>query len=236
MDARLLAFRKLYNIVKNSDTTDVTQNALLFSTLVYFSDDFIHKIADDLGAKVYVVLTNDLKAIHVTFQADEYVAFRGTEFSRWSNTKRVLNFIPKKNALGRKVHRGFLMAFYDLQRKLDYLISNPKSVIFTGHSLGGALSVLSAEFYGGVAISFAAPKVFFNENVKTKISHVGYRIEGDPVPSLPPAFFFMDWSLPIPVFAWRYKEKYFNFFKYHHVSKYIEHLMDIIDARNNNKA
>lgn len=235
MDARLLSFRKLYDVIKDSAESDVTQNSLLFSTLVYFSDDFIAKIGQELGAELHIIQVNGLKSIYITFKGNRYLAFRGTEFSLWSNTKRIFNFIPKRNPSGRKAHRGFVMAFADLKKYIDPLIFNPKSVIFTGHSLGGALAILAAEHYEGYAITFAAPKVYFNENVKNKISHVGYSVQGDPVPMLPPTTFFMEWSRPIPQFLWKCKEKYLNLFKYHHASVYIEHSLGITNAGSKSK-
>lgn len=233
MNARLLAFRKLYALIKAGTVSDIHMNALMFSTLVYFSNEFINKIASELSVQtLFVVEVNGIKALYVKFHGNWYVAYRGTEFSMWSNTKRALNFLPNRNEYGRKVHRGFLMAFNDIKKKLDPLIFNPKSVIFTGHSLGGALAILSAEHYGGSAITFASPKVYFNENVKHKISHLGYSMWGDPVPMLPPTTFFMKWTRPLSQFVWKYKEKFGNIFKYHHLSVYIEHALEIINARN----
>lgn len=237
MDARLLSFRKLLKVIQDSTSSDIISISLLFSTLVYFSDEFITKISDDLGVEnLHILQINGLKALYLTFKGNRYVAFRGTEFSLWSNTKRIINFLPKKSPSGRKAHRGFLMAFADLKTLIDPLIFNSKSVIFTGHSLGGALAILGAEHYEGGAVTFASPKVFFNENVKNRISHVGYSIQGDPVPMLPPTTFFMEWSRPVPQFLWKYSEKFTNIFKYHHASAYIEHSLGFINAGNQGKS
>lgn len=237
MDASLFSFRKLFKLVKTTSNSDITQTALLFSTLVYFSNEFILKIAQNLGIESLNILeVNGLKALYLTYNGNRYVAFRGTEFSMWSNTKRILNFLPKRNPAGRKAHRGFVMAFADLKKLIDPLIFKPKSVIFTGHSLGGALSILAAEHYEGYAITFASPKVYFNENIKNKISHVGYRIENDPVPLLPPTMVFMEWSRPALQFVWKPKKKFLNFTKHHHLSEYIENVLGLINERNNSKA
>lgn len=232
MNIRLLAFRKLYAIIKDTPTIDATNVSLLFSTLVYFSNEFIEKIAAELGAEfLHIQETNGLKFLYVGYKAQHFIAFRGTEFSMWSNTKRVLNFIPKKGLLGRKAHRGFIMAFADLKRKIDPLIFRPKSVIFTGHSLGGALAILGAEYYGGSAVTFASPKVYFNEHIKSSISAIGYNVTKDPVTLIPPTTFFMKWSRPVPQILWKTTERFVNFFSYHRVSTYINHTLELLNER-----
>ena len=234
MDTKLLAFRTLYNKVKDQQHLDMTLTTLMFSTLVYFSEDFIYKIAGEIGAtEVTVQQVEGIRFFSLKYRGEQFVSFRGTEASLWSNWKRILNFIPKRSYGNRKAHRGFIMALEDCQNLLIPLINQSKSVIFTGHSLGGALAILATERFGGTAITYASPQVFFREKVLNKISYIGYRVIGDFVPHLPPTILFLDWSRAKPEFWTAYKSWFINPFGYHRVSTYITVMMEYIDATSN---
>lgn len=234
MNTSLLKIRNLIKLVNDTTGENLTYHhstaALLFSALVYFSNDFIIKIAVDIGAEqLKIASLNGLKCIHIRFRGQNFVAFRGTESSLYSNWKRILNFLPKKTMTGRKAHRGFVMAFADCKRELldkldDQYLTN---IIFCGHSLGGAMALLGVEKYGGIAYTFASPQVFFNENVNNKIQHVGFRIVGDFIPHVPPSFFFMVWTRPNPQFAWMLSSKYINPLRYHRLDTYISYVLNL---------
>lgn len=226
MDIRLLAFRKLLKYVA-SNQAELTANTLLFSTLVYFSEDFIHdQITKLVGVEAYSLSQiKGLRFLYVKFAGNEYIAFRGTEASLWSNWKRILNFIPKRTKSGLKAHRGFIMAFEDCRKLIETLISNKQHVIFTGHSLGGALALIAAEHYQASAITFASPQTFFNERLNDKIGYCGYRVIGDFVPHLPPTLPFLGWSRAKPEFWLDPQKVFINFFGYHRVGTYIDVLL-----------
>ncbi len=236
MDTKLLAFRTLYAIVKDQPQLDMTQTTLMFSTLVYFSDDFIHKIAEEIGATdITIHQVDGIKFFYLKYRGETFVSFRGTEASLWLNWKRILNFIPKRSYGGRKAHRGFIMALEDCQHLLPNLINNSKSVIFTGHSLGGALAILATERFGGTAITYASPQVFFREKVGNQISYLGYRVIGDFVPHLPPTILFLGWSRAKPEFWAAYKSWFINPFGYHRLSTYITVMMEYMNETSNGK-
>lgn len=240
MNPKLLPFRALLKRLQSETTPNKTLWALLFSTLVYFSPEFIIKITKDIGAdgaSLQEVGDTGLRFLWVSFQGQEYVAFRGTEATIWANWKRVLNFIPKRTLKGRKAHRGFVMAFEDCRRVLVNLLTKPEDAILTGHSLGGAISILGAEYFNAKAITFASPKVFFNEKVNDRIPYTGYRTIGDWVPHLPFTFFFFVWSRAKPDY-WISTDKnlyvqktfpWFSLMPYHRMGTYIEILMEKID-------
>ncbi|MEX1208467.1 MAG: lipase family protein [Acidimicrobiia bacterium] len=72
-----------------------------------------------------------------------YVAFRGTEANPidWS---RNAQFKPTASEFGR-IHSGFGSGVEEVwQGVLDAIIASGKPVVFTGHSLGGALAALAA--------------------------------------------------------------------------------------------
>ena len=229
----MLAFRRLYKRLKNETNSDKMHLSLLFSTLTYFSPEFIQKIAKDMNFSEYSLNEiNGLRYLYITYQNNTFVAFRGTEVSRWSNWRRILNFLPKRTLRNRKAHRGFIFAFDDCRQVLSTLISNKKDVIFCGHSFGGSMALLAAEYWDATAITFAAPKVFLNEKVYDTIKYQGYRIIGDFIPHLPFSFFFFVWSRAKPDY-WisTNTQFYINFLGYHRMGTYIDILLENLDER-----
>ena len=75
------------------------------------------------------------------------VAFRGTDgLSDWFTN---LNILYKRSPLGAGfVHRGFMKAtasfWPDLQQHILKMRDNDQRIVFTGHSLGGALALLAS--------------------------------------------------------------------------------------------
>jgi hypothetical protein len=87
------------------------------------------------------------------------VAFKGTDFQNFdtdSNIIKVGNLFYGKVSPTMKVHRGFYNAFKELEGTGNFISSSIKenanfnplyNIVFTGHSLGGALALLQAVKY-----------------------------------------------------------------------------------------
>ena len=75
------------------------------------------------------------------------VAFRGTQISRPEDISTDLQFLPVNGPCAGKVHEGFLYALNcvwpDVERAIALCRTQPKSIWFTGHSLGAALATLA---------------------------------------------------------------------------------------------
>lgn len=156
----------------------------------------------------------ELRAIVTTLGDTAYVAVRGTVFPaplstdltayadalrNWSTNLQAdlapLNQLLAPHAEGR-VHAGFqsaLMRLHPLVQNALAAVPKPREIIFTGHSLGGALAVLLAmtiNLPGGVArriVSFGAPRLGDGRLADAiELEHRCYQHGADLVADLPP--------------------------------------------------
>ena len=132
------------------------------------------------------------------------IVFRGTD--SFADVLDDLHFKLQSFYGFGKVHSGFLSQFNTILPKLLNII-NQGSLVFVGHSLGGALATLFATKYGGTCITFGSPKVgdetfvqYFNQNVIHSVRVVNAR---DIIPrSLPLYFSHVKGELKIGVPNW----------------------------------
>lgn len=115
---------------------------------------------------------------------EQIVVFRGTE----GKLQDILTDLKTRKKNG--IHRGFHEAYKLVVGKIYERIDSRKKVTFTGHSLGGALAILSCAFHGSSesrAVTFGAPRVFGINKAKQYKNCKTFRFEnaGDPVPFVP---------------------------------------------------
>lgn len=85
---------------------------------------------------------------------------------------------------GKFVHRGFLRAMQAVQDWLS-TFPNGKPVIFTGHSFGGAVATLLAEYYMKPCVTFGSPKVYVRGYKPSAYEHLRIVTDDDPVVQVP---------------------------------------------------
>lgn len=96
-----------------------------------------------------------------------------------------------------RCHKGFLDAFniidekFKEQFKLIQMLSNGRELFITGHSLGGALTLIHASLlreYNPLIYTYGMPRVFVSSTVDTirDIAHYRHVNDSDSVTSVPP--------------------------------------------------
>lgn len=171
--------------------------AALRSKMAYLDPDEIpfekEFISSSEDTQVYIWKIDDIV----------YVTFRGT--SSFKDVLEDLN-IKRTRVSGKiKVHKGFYKQFQSVHIKITKtllkLTENASRVIFSGHSLGGALAQIAAAYYGDIledvfitCYTFGSPRVGNKYFVKWFSSRVDENVrvinENDPVPMVPTMFYW----------------------------------------------
>ena len=158
--------------------------------LSYFPKNQIEEILSEKAQLLQVFEKRTQFAFAVKVEDLTFIIFQGS--CTPEDTLIDLNFMPKKHE-ALSLHRGFAKAFnYIWPQIQEYLkCVDSKKLIFTGHSLGGALALLASEKYECLkAITFGAPRVIFgSQKYLTFYNHFRFVNCSDAVPGLPPAVF-----------------------------------------------
>jgi len=159
--------------------------------LCYFSPDEITSRLDALGLSgSRVVQGATQRAIVIRYQERLIVAVQGSASPE--DALLDADFYPAKIASGR-VHRGFLRAYEQLKPQLLAECSQAElaGAVYCGHSLGGAISLLTASHYGGRGVwTFGAPRVGNADFITSlKLPVTRYVNSCDIVPRVPPGLF-----------------------------------------------
>lgn len=166
------------------------------SDLTYENDSY--KGFNSLGfAHVRFFENEGSQAYVVHNETDVYVVYRGTDFD-WQDILTLTNSWPSRLVAQGKVQAGyaeavdkvwFLINNY-LQEEVDkYGMEN--NIYFTGHSLGGAMAIVSAarSDYIAKVYTFGSPRVG-NKAFATSVLSTIYRVtnENDIIPIIFPLF------------------------------------------------
>lgn len=161
-----------------------------------YKDSFHYQELGYLSQKLIDVKNTQ---VHVLYdQLYTYVVFRGTEPDKLQDWASDLDFRFDRKIKGYGVHKGFLQyvmnAYDDIMAELDKSHYNGKSLIITGHSLGGAAAVIFAEKMTRTVekvVTFGQPRVGDKRMCESNgLNDILIRVvnENDPVTLLPPSF------------------------------------------------
>jgi pimeloyl-ACP methyl ester carboxylesterase len=121
------------------------------SEISYRSDLQATQDVRELGfSGVHIVKAAGTHVVVCQSNGATWVVFRGTQLDDWHDINADRKFLPAVESRC-WVHRGFKGALDTVWSELYELLSQVSGrVVFTGHSLGGALAVLAAARYGAV--------------------------------------------------------------------------------------
>lgn len=125
-----------------------------------------------------------------------YVCFKGTSSIEDIYTDIEICMTQCKINNDWMIHKGFLQEYYLLEKKLSNILDNcnQKNIIFTGHSLGGAIAIIASAMYSlGVSkldkniscYTFGCPtignKQFTKDYIKIIPNYIGIINKNDPI-------------------------------------------------------
>lgn len=125
---------------------------------------------------------------------EQIVVFRGTEATGANESTLKDIKTDLKIGLRNGMHQGFKEAYDSIAEELNKHLKYHTPVMFTGHSLGGALAIIACSMSTHPrksCITFGAPRVFNDTQAGIYDEFLGdntlrYENEYDPVPYLPP--------------------------------------------------
>ncbi len=176
--------------------------SLLFaeiSRISYLQPDAVRHYVPQIGLDLeHFADRNGAQAYVFGNETDIVVACRGTEPNDWNDVKADVNALMVLAETVGRVHRGFKQEVDDLWPLLEEIIADdPRTLWFTGHSLGGAMATICAgrcflahipAMPAGV-YTFGAPRV----GTKRYINNVDVDLtrwvnNNDIVPRVPPTW------------------------------------------------
>lgn len=179
------------------------EQSLLFaelSRLSYFSRGEAGRAANEIGFPEIRFYDRDgAQAYIFGNDVDAVVTCRGTEPNEWNDIRADLNALTDLAETAGRVHRGFNREVNDLWPRLEKaLVSNERTLWFTGHSLGGAMSAICA---GRCKLShiksdpeglftYGSPRVGNRRYVNyVRLNYYRWVNNNDIVPRVPPTWF-----------------------------------------------
>jgi triacylglycerol lipase len=175
---------------------EISLIAANLAQLAYKDIDESKPIVKKLGFTSSKLLKNDgAECLVVRNSHDLWIAFRGTEPTKFNDVMADLKVFKNSAVAGGKVHGGFQDEVNDLwplvlaEIEHNAQLKKPKNVYMTGHSLGAAMATISASRYEPKALfTFGSPRVGgrrFTRNISCE--HHRFVNNNDIVTKLPPA-------------------------------------------------
>ena len=170
--------------------------AAKLSQLAYSTIKESEEAIKDLGFTQAKLLVNDgAECLVVRNKTDMWIAFRGTEPTKFNDLMADLKIIKNSAVAGGKVHGGFQEEVNDLWPKVlaeleqNSQLKKPKNVYMCGHSLGAAMATISATRYEPKALfTFGSPRVGGRKFIKNiHCEHHRFVNNNDIVTKVPPA-------------------------------------------------
>ena len=128
--------------------------------------------------------TTDTQVAYRDQDGERWIAFEATD--SWRDLLTHLRVWPRKFG-GVWCHAGFRKAYLSVRDILwAWVESSPHPIVWTGHSLGGALAQLACLDLGGRAVTTGAPRVFWGRVPLMDCTR--YETQEDPIPTLPPLY------------------------------------------------
>lgn len=180
----------------NKFANEFVSSALYFSQLAYFDRLTIIRRMGELSPLNFSYYDRGgVSVFFAEFETFAVVSFRGREVDRWRELRQDLKFW-KTNFDGKKIHAGFLESLNHVSKRLLLDIEDMgrgKRLLYTGHSMGGALStLLSLEHAPTDICTFGSPKVAAPGDLTAVFDDVNFVrvfLSNDFVPTLPPDLF-----------------------------------------------